>query len=372
MKSKWNGMRTIFIVFLIFSQFLIFIVKALSQRKVRTFSVPFTKKAKFEHRLSAGIELRSVLRKFPLNRSEERILSSGSIYKLRGTHRACCMFGLEGTLMDTTPLLHHSFRILANELGLSPPSLTDIVSCCGLPLYEYFIAARWPMEVCRSVDIETKFINVIEKMLRAGMRLELKGGALEALDEWMLIDESFDENHDHSGQIRIFSALPRKVATMLLAANPTLLKLCISKKLSSRLLVASEQFESTENLLVQCIAESSRNPSLIVIVDSNAETLRHAKRMGMACVGVPIETTKHSALGVADKIVPSLHEMTMDVGLSVILGSFGRNVGPLAESASMTDIPTRRVRSQSVSSASMDRNRGLQDTFSDEFDNDRT
>lgn len=371
MKTKWNGMRTIFILILI-CHHLIFTVKALSQRKVRTFSVPITNDAKFEQRFSAGIELRAALRKFPLNRSDERALSSDSIYKLRGTHRACCMFGLEGVLMDTTPLLHYGFRILANELGLPPPSSTNIASCCGLPLYEYFIAAQWPMEVCRSNDVETMFINVIEKILQAGMRPELKGGALEALDEWMLIDESSGENGDHSGQIRIFSALPRKIATMLLAANPTLMKLCISKKLSSRSLVASEQFKPTENLLVQCITESSRNPSLIVIVDSNTETLRHAKRMGMACIGVPMETTKFSALGVADKIIPSLHEMTMDAGLSVILGSFGRNVGPLAESASMTDIPTRRVRSQSVSSASMDRNRGLQDTFSDEFDNDRT
>ena len=150
----------------------------------------------------------------------------------------------------------------------------------------------------------------------------------------------------------------------------TQVQLCVSKKLSSRSLVASEQIVSTEKILIQCISKVSRNPSLIVIVDSSAETLLHAKRMGMACIGVSMNASSHCAFGIADKVIVSLHDMTIDTGLSAILGSFARNVSPMLETAHVSDNLRGRVRSRLVSSSFFDRIRKF-DTFADEYDSDR-
>ena len=312
---------------------------------------------------------RDVSSMFPLNYLDERALSAGTVHKLRETNRACCMIGLESALMDTTTLLNHGFGILANELGLPAPSSTNVTSCYGLSLHQYFIAFQWPWEICCNKNVETKFVDIIEKLLQAGLRPELRAGALEILDEWKSLEHPLKKSDYCTFSIGIFSAFPRKIAVMLLAANQSILKSCVAKNFLSRSLIAAEQFTSMESLLVQCIVKSSRNPALIVVVDSNAKTLLHAKQLGMACVGIPSDASKYHALNVADKVIPSLLDLSVHSLLSVIVGSFQRNEIPVVETASTPNIPSQEVRS--VSSSSMDRDRKPSDTFADEYDNDR-
>ena len=312
--------------------------------------------------------LHEIEKKFPLSHVDEQILSSSSVQKLRKSKQAHCIISLEGALLDTTPLFHHSFRILSHELGIQQPSSLKIARCCDLPLKECLREVQWPMDLVTNENVEIKLINIIEKVLRGGLRLELKPGALDTLNEW-LVNTHHTRSENPHGQLSLLSNLPRRITTKLITANHALMKLFAPKNSHPLSLVALEEVTSTKEILFQCITKASKNPALVVLVDSNAETIRHAKHMGMACIGLSMNPSKYYHFSVADKVISSLDEMTIDAGLSAILGSFKCGAGAVAETASVADPPRKEIRT--VSSSSLDRFRRPKDTFASEFESDR-